>query len=120
MISGTLIELTKLLLQIPEVNGLPAKRSGGIKGQADPYDFDDDIGTGTTPETFKRKDGFDKEETKTPGSVRSSHDPQSPLQPKRTGNLYTSEGLQASLSDLDVMFDSDSPVDDVSIVFALL
>ncbi|KAG7169044.1 Mediator of RNA polymerase II transcription subunit 13-like [Homarus americanus] len=98
--------------EIPEMNGLPANRPCGIKRQADPYDFDDDLGSGTTQEAYKRKDGLDKEEAKTPGSVRSSHDPHSPSQPKKTGNLYTIEGLQPSLSDLDEIFDSDSAADD--------
>lgn len=107
--------------QIPEMNGLPAKHPGGIKRQADPYDFDDDLGSNGTLETYKRKDGLDKEEAKTPGSVRSSHDPHSPSQSKKTaGNLYTTEGLQPSLSDLDDMFDSDSPVDDVSFPSVLI
>lgn len=100
------------------MNGLPAKRPCSMKRQADPYDFDDDLGSGATLETYKRKDGLDKDEAKTPGSVRSSHDPHSPSQPKKTtGNLYTIEGLQPSLSDLDEIFDSDSPVDDVSFNF---
>lgn len=110
------------------MNGLPPKcavssgSSGGgtSKRTDDPYDFDDDMSaTGASNnnsmDTFKRKDALDKEEAKTPGSVRSTHDPHSPSQPKKsTGNLYTIEGLQPSLADLDEMFDSDSPVDDVS------
>nr|XP_045597034.1 mediator of RNA polymerase II transcription subunit 13-like isoform X2 [Procambarus clarkii] len=100
--------------EIPEMNGLPIKHSCCIKREADPYDFDDDLGSGTTQEGYKRKDGLDKEDVKTPGSVRSSHDPHSPSQTKKTGNLYTIEGLQPSLSDLDEIFDSDSPVDEVT------
>ncbi|KAK8721383.1 hypothetical protein OTU49_012808 [Cherax quadricarinatus] len=100
--------------EIPEMNGLPAKYPGGIKREADPCDSDDDLGSVTTQEVIKRKDGLDKDEAKTPGSVRSSHDPHSPSQPKKTGNLYTIEGLQPSLSDLDEIFDSDSPVDDAT------
>lgn len=96
------------------MNGLPLKDHRGIKRPEDPYDFEDDLGSGATLETYKRKDGLDKEEAKTPGSVQSTHDPHSPSQPKKTsGNLYTSAGLQPSLSDLDELFDSDSPVDDV-------
>lgn len=96
------------------MNGLPLKDLRGIKRPEDPYDFEDDLGSGATLETYKRKDGLDKEEAKTPGSVQSTHDPHSPSQPKKnTGNLYTLAGLQPSLSDLDELFDSDSPVDDV-------
>lgn len=103
-----------LSLQLPEMNGLPMKDHRGIKRPEDPYDFEDDLGSGATLETYKRKDGLDKEEAKTPGSVQSTHDPHSPSQPKKTtGNLYTLAGLQPSLSDLDELFDSDSPVDDV-------
>lgn len=99
--------------EIPEMNGLPPKRVGGIKREADPYDFDDEC-SATTVETYKRKEGIEKEEAKTPGSVRSSHDPHSPSQPKKTGNLYTSEGLQPSYADLEDIFDSDSPVDEAT------
>ncbi|XP_050718287.1 mediator of RNA polymerase II transcription subunit 13-like isoform X1 [Eriocheir sinensis] len=99
--------------EVPEMNGLPLKDLRGIKRPEDPYDFEDDLGSGATLETYKRKDGLDKEEAKTPGSVQSTHDPHSPSQPKKnTGNLYTLAGLQPSLSDLDELFDSDSPVDD--------
>lgn len=98
------------------MNGLPLKHPCSIKRPDDPYDFEDDLGSGATLETYKRKDGLDKEEAKTPSSEQSTQDPHSPCQPKKTpGNLYTTAGLQPSFADLEDMFDSDSPVDDVRI-----
>ncbi|XP_066986645.1 mediator of RNA polymerase II transcription subunit 13 isoform X2 [Macrobrachium rosenbergii] len=101
---------TEVSHEIPEMNGLPPKRVGGIKRQADPYDFEDDV-SGATLETYKRKEGIEKEEAKTPGSVRSSHDPHSLSQPKKTGYMYTSDGVQPFDGVPDNIFDSDSPDD---------
>ena len=96
------------------MNGLPLKHPCSIKRPDDPYDFEDDLGSSATLETYKRKDGLEKEEAKSPSSEQSTQDPHSPCQPKKpSGNLFTTAGLQPSYADLEAMFDSDSPLDDV-------
>ena len=98
------------ILQPMETDG--NKRMGSVKRPPDPYDFDDDAGASDSLDSYKRKE--EKDDSKAPGSVKSNQDLNSPSQPKKTDNLYTSEGLQPSPSDLNDIFASDSPVDDVS------
>lgn len=66
----------------------------GVKRPGDPYEFDEEGGQACRMDGFKRGPGGVKEESK------------DYLKKGITGNLFTNEGLQPSLKDLDQIFDN--------------
>lgn len=84
---------------------LQASLPHGVKRPGDPYEFDEEGGgAACNMDGFKPRAGGAKEETKDVKKV--------------SGNLFTSEGLQPSYSDLDQIFDnSDDTSGDEAVSF---
>lgn len=80
-----------------ESDSVPVSQSPkphGVKRPGDPYEFEEDGGgSACNMDGFKRGPGGVKEE---PKDVKKG----------TTGNLFTSEGLQPSMKDLDQIFDN--------------
>ena len=116
-VSDVLCNNTSVTVGSQSVNGQkrgsPTRHPNSLKralsnSASDPYIFEEEmVTTNGITEAFKREVDI-KDEVK-----NGNASPNSPAL-KKSESLFTSEGLQASLSDLDKIFATDSPVDDVS------